>query len=93
MAKKIKDIYVSERQKFARKLDRSKNTDITVNGRIGKIHSITKEVGNDEKSYYRVRILLDGLYVSGKADKKQDAIIEALKHLELQGNIIKEYMK
>lgn len=93
MAKKIKDIYVSERQKFARKLEKSKKTDITVNSSIGHIHSITKELDNDENSFYRARIFIDNVYISGKANKKLDAIVEALKHMELQGNIIKEYMK
>ncbi len=92
MAKKIKDIYVSERQKFARKLDRSKKTNITVNGSIGNIHSITKEQDNNDNSFYRCRILIDNIYISGKAEKKLDSIVEALKHMELQGNIIKEYM-
>lgn len=93
MAKKIKDDYLSERQKFARKLDRAPKTSITVNGAVGIIYSVNKITDAAENTFYKATILIDRTYIAGKADTKLESIVEALKHMELQGNLIQEYMK
>tara|TARA_R110001592_G_scaffold153282_9_gene381622 strand:- start:1844 stop:2125 length:282 start_codon:yes stop_codon:yes gene_type:complete len=93
MAKNVIDKFVNQRLKFARKLDKDKNIVITVNDKVGVLYSVTKELDSSENTFYKARILIDQTYIAGRGDKKLEAIIEALKHMELQGNTIMEYMK
>jgi hypothetical protein len=92
MAKKIKDPYESNRLKLAKKMLKSKTTKVETLSGNGMLHSIEQYDDNEGDTMYKCQITYNGVVIGGKAKVKLDSIVEALKHMELQGTVIRNYM-
>lgn len=93
MAKKIKDKFEKTRTKFAKHIVKSKKTPIKTHHGEGVIESINKYEDRDGAIKYKTIILYEGTFISGHSDTNIKSVIEALKHMELQGTFIKDYME